>query len=102
MSKRRPSAGPTRVKDILGHWLKPADWRQLELQATLREAWEKSVSPAVVAHTRLVEFKRKVLIVEVATHAWLQELHFLKPKILADMQQLLGPKLLKDLRFRLP
>lgn len=102
MSRRRPSAGPVAVREILNSVLKPAEWRQLELQADLRHAWEQSVSPVLLAQTRLVAYRRKTLIIEVASHALLQELHFLKPRILADMQLLLGPQVLRDLQFRLP
>jgi predicted nucleic acid-binding Zn ribbon protein len=101
MSKRPNLPAPAPIREILNKILKPADLQQLELQARLRQIWERNISPSLGQHTELVDFSRKTLYVEVAANPWMQELHFLKPRILAAMQRELGESVVKDIKFRL-
>ncbi|MGQ9920267.1 MAG: DUF721 domain-containing protein [Desulfobacca sp.] len=101
MAKRPPLSAPAPIQEILAKILKPRDLRQLELHARLRQSWEANVSEIIRQNTRLVDYQKKVLSVETTSHAWLQELHFLKPKILAALQRELGAKHLRDIRFLL-
>jgi len=100
MAKRPALKAPAPIGEILAKVLKPSDLRQLEMQTLLRQAWEAAVSEAIRCHTRLVDYQRRVLFVETTSHAWVQELHYQKPQILAAMQARLGPKGLKDIRFQ--
>jgi predicted nucleic acid-binding Zn ribbon protein len=100
MTKRPHMSAPAPIQEILDKILKPADLRQLELQARLRQVWEASVSQEVRQYTQLVDFKSKTLYVGVAGHAWAQELHFLKPRILGAMQRELGAQVIKEITFR--
>lgn len=101
MTKRSRSAGPAPIQEILAKILKPRDLRQLELYARLRQAWEEHVSDSIRGHTRLLDFQKKCLLVGAASHAWVQELHFHKPRILAALQRQLGEKQIKDIQFLL-
>ncbi len=101
MAKRPNLPAPAPIREILNKLLKPGDLRQLELHARLRQVWEQSISPSLGQHTQLVDFNRKTLYVEVAANPWMQELHFLKPRILAAMQRELGENVVKDIKFRL-
>jgi predicted nucleic acid-binding Zn ribbon protein len=101
MSKRPNLKEPAPIREVLNKILKPADLRQLEFQARVRQVWEQKVSHLLGQHTELVDFNKKTLYVEVAANAWMQELHFLKPRILAAMQRQLGEQVIKDIKFRL-
>jgi predicted nucleic acid-binding Zn ribbon protein len=101
MSKRPNLKEPAPIREVLNKILKPADLRQLEFQAMVRQVWEQNVSHLLGQHTELVDFNKKTLYVEVAANAWMQELHFLKPRILAAMQRQLGEQVIKDIKFRL-
>jgi predicted nucleic acid-binding Zn ribbon protein len=101
MSKRPHLKAPATLQEVLNKVLKPGDLRQLELQARLRQVWEQSISPSLGQNTELVDFSKKTLYVEVAANPWMQELHFLKPRILAAMQRELGEQVIKDIKFRL-
>jgi predicted nucleic acid-binding Zn ribbon protein len=100
MAKRPNLPAPAPIRDILGKILPPADLRQLELETRLRQVWEESCSPTLRQHTQLVDFSRKTLYVAVSANPWMQELHFLKPRILAAMQRQLGEQVIKDIKFR--
>ena len=101
MSKRLHLKEPAPIREVLNKILKPADLRQLEFQARVRQVWEQNVSHLLRQHTELVDFNKKTLYVEVAANPWMQELHFLKPRILAAMQRQLGEQVIKDIKFRL-
>lgn len=100
MTKRPNLYEPAPIREILNKILKPADMRLLEFQARLRQVWEDNLSPMLRQQTELVDFNRKILYVEVAANPSIQELHFLKPRILAAMQRQLGENTIKDIKFR--
>lgn len=64
--------------------------------------WSELVGAKIAQRTRPGDVRDKVLYVDVATSAWMQELTLLKPQILASLLTRLGePKLFEDLRFQL-
>lgn len=64
--------------------------------------WTELVGPRIAQRTRPDRIVDRVLLVEVATSAWLHELNLLKPQLLAGLFERLGePKLFDDLRLRL-
>jgi predicted nucleic acid-binding Zn ribbon protein len=74
---------------------------QVRAQRVLTE-WSELVGPRIAARTRPYGVTERVLVVEVASSAWLHELNLLKSQILAGLVDRLGePKLFDDLRFRL-
>jgi predicted nucleic acid-binding Zn ribbon protein len=101
MSKRPHLSEPAPIREVLNKILKPADLHQLEFLARVRQVWEHHISELLAHHTKLVDFNKKTLYVEVAANAWMQELHFLKPRLLAAMQRHLGEHVIKDIKFRL-
>jgi hypothetical protein len=100
MSKRPSSPRPVAVKDVLHDLLNPGDREALELRRRVRQAWEAAVPAGLREQTRLVDLKRRELWVEVRDHAWGQELQFLRPRILDELDRVLGPGKVKELRVR--
>jgi hypothetical protein len=99
MSKRK-SERPVAVKQVLQGILKPGDWQVLELRQKVRSAWEKAVPAALRDQAKLVDLKRQELWVEAVSSALVQELQFLKPKILKNMERSLGAGVIKEVRFK--
>jgi len=100
MAKRPTLPRPVPVKEVVRGILSPGDLDALELRQNIRRIWEAVVPAALLSHARLVDLRRKELWVEVSASPWSQELLFLKPKILAALDQALGPGKVKDLRVR--
>ena len=90
---------PVAVKEVLKEMLS-GDLQGLEARQRLRRAWEAALPPALLSQTRLVDWRRQELWVEVAAAAVGQELQFLKPRILKALERALGPGAVKDLRIR--
>jgi len=101
MTRRPALPRPVPVQEVVRSILTPGDRDSLELRQQIRRVWEAVVPAAFLAQTRLVDLRRKELWVEVGSSPLGQELQFLKPKILAALEQALGPGKVKDLRVRL-
>ena len=100
MAKRPRLPRPLPVKKVLSDLLKPGDWHELELRQRLREAWDAVLPETLRPHTRLFDYRRQVLWVEASSNAWMQELQFLKPKLLVHLEQILGLHVINDLRIK--
>ena len=100
MAKRQPLPRPVPVREVLKGLMKPLDWDNLGQRSRIRQVWEKVVPREMLRHTRLLEVRRRELWVEVSAAAWGQELQFLGPGILGELDRALGPGVIRDLRIR--
>ena len=100
MAKRKKLERPLAVGEVLGGLIRPGDWHTLELRQRVRAAWEKVVPQRFRDQARLVDLKRHELWVEAGSSALVQELQFLKPKILKVMEKSLGIGVIKEVRFK--
>jgi predicted nucleic acid-binding Zn ribbon protein len=74
---------------------------QVRAQSLLTE-WTDLVGPKIASRTRPYGVVERVLVIEVASSAWLHELNLLKAQILTGLLGRLGePRLFDDLRFKL-
>jgi predicted nucleic acid-binding Zn ribbon protein len=100
MAKRQPLTRPLPVREVLLGLMKPLDWESLAQRSLIRQIWEAVVPPEILPHTRLLEVRGRKLWVEVSAAAWGQELQFLGPGILGELDRALGPGVIRDLRIR--
>ncbi len=64
--------------------------------------WADLVGPKISSRTRPYGVSDRVLVIEVASSAWLHELSLLKAQILAGLLERIGePRLFDDLKFKL-
>jgi hypothetical protein len=100
MAKRQPLSRPVPVKEVVKKILAPGDRDALELRQRIRRVWEAVIPASLLSQSRLLDLRRQELWVEVSASPYSQELQFLKPKILAALDQALGPGKVKGLRVR--
>ena len=62
--------------------------------------WESAVGKNVASHTRPKHFDQGLLIVDVDSSAWINELKFMKKTIIANVNEKLGVKKVKDIVFK--
>ena len=84
--------------------LMPALLRQLGLADTAQgwkavADWPAIAGGRVARHSRAVSFRDGALTVEVEGSAWMQELGFLKPELLRNLNRHLGADVVRDVRF---
>lgn len=102
-SRRPPRAlGPLRAQEAIRAALAfhgIAD--EVRAQRLLTE-WAELVGPKIASRTRPFGVTDRVLVIEVASSAWLQELNLLRGQILAGLLDRIGePRLFDDLKFKL-
>jgi len=100
MAKRKKLERPVAVGQVLEGLIRPGDWHALELRQRVRTAWEQAVPERFREQARLGDLKRRELWVEAGSSALVQELQFLKPKILAALEKALGAGVIQEIRFK--
>lgn len=89
-----------RLDALLGETLRRSPLRRgLREQEVLQE-WSKIVGPGVADHSRAIALQDGVLLVQVESSVWAQELSLLKPRIQQALNERLGADAVKDVRFR--
>ena len=87
---------PPRVRDVLSAAAAIGNalvFHGIDDQVRARQViaeWADLVGPRIAQRTRPAEVKERVLIVEVATSAWLHELTLLRPQLLAQLLERVG------------
>lgn len=71
-----------------------AGWRAVE-------RWSQAVGEEISSRARAVRFERGVLYVEVTNSSWVQELSFLKRRIVQQLNREIGRDAVRDIRFSL-
>jgi len=69
-------------------------------QLRIWDIWQEVVGPQIADKTRPETLRNAVLVVSVSSSVWMQELSFMKQKILDRLQQNLAPGMVRDIRFK--
>jgi hypothetical protein len=92
---------PQSVHSILEKTLKT-----LEIDVPLKTysivgAWREIVGESVAGHSQPRSIRNQILFIDVAHPTWMQQLQFLKPTLLSQVNAFLGEPLIQDIRFKL-
>ena len=100
-------AGPNIPTGNPASQLVPQVMKKLGLEQRLRESqvsfqWPEIVGTEVAHHAQPVSLRNGLLVVAVDHPVWLQELsRYHKPLLLQKVQQRVGKKAVRDIRFRI-
>lgn len=92
---------PQLIRGVLQHVLKNLGIEKKLAEERALLAWTDVVGKEVGAKTHARSISHGLLLVEVASSVWMNELVFLKPRILGKLRERLGPGIVHDIRFRL-
>lgn len=92
---------PADLHTIIGSVFKQLDRAPQREQLRIWDIWEEAVGPRIAERAQPETLRNAVLVVGVSSSVWMQELSFLKQKILDRLQQKLAPGMIKDIRFKL-
>jgi len=85
----------------LGDYLKASGLSESLAHKAIRETWRETVGPEICQHTRVAGLRSNVLIIEVDSAPWLNELAgFYKGTILKEVQRKLPREAIRDIQFR--
>lgn len=83
MSARSGASQPQLVKDLLAAYLDRSGLREGLEAVSLVDQWPELVGPGIAAVTRVKKVADGVMVVGVATSAWLMELNLMKKELLS-------------------
>jgi predicted nucleic acid-binding Zn ribbon protein len=63
--------------------------------------WAELVGPPIAQHTRPEAIRGDLLLVNVSSAPWMQELQYLKDEIIKKLNDVLGKKTLKEIYFQI-
>ena len=63
--------------------------------------WDRAVGEAVAKNARPAAFKGKLLLVNVVSSTWMNELQFLKKDIIKKINEALGKALVEEIKFKI-
>ncbi len=86
-----------RIDDVLASLLGQRKWRTGLALAEIQQDWPHIVGPEIAAHAKPVHLARGRLDVACDHDVWRAELQFLKPELLARLEEALGPGVVKDI-----
>ena len=101
MRFRKSKEGLIGIKPILEKALKKFDLEIKIKEGKIWEIWDKAVGPVVARNAQPESIRGRVLFVRVSTSAWMQQLQFIKERIIEKLNQSLGKTLVKSISFRL-
>jgi len=91
---------PKLVRDVLSQLLAKRGYAQVQTAATCEAAWREAVGHKLAGDTRPGNVRRGVLEVLVRNSSAVQELAFLKTKIVKTLTKLIPEQRIRDVRFR--
>ncbi len=67
----------------------------------LWEQWADVVGPVIAPNARPAAIKGKLLLVNVSSAPWMQQLQYLKYELMEKLNKALGSEAVKDIRFKI-
>jgi hypothetical protein len=63
--------------------------------------WDETMGVTIAENARPAAFKGQLLVVQVASSPWMQQLQFLKKDIIQKLNSALGKELVQDIKFKI-
>jgi predicted nucleic acid-binding Zn ribbon protein len=94
--------GPKKIGALLTQWLERSGLAPRVAQVRVLDEWPEIVGARIAAVTRAVSVHRDgALVVEVTTHAWMQELSLMEPELLRHLHERPAGANVTNIRWRL-
>jgi len=91
---------PRQVREVMSQLLAKRGYAQVQTAATCESAWREAVGEKLAGDTRPGHIRRGVLEVLVRNSVALQELSFVKSKVVRTLKQLIPEQQIRDVKFR--
>ena len=95
----RPKTPPERLADVLHRWLDRNTEGKKITQYTIHERWPELVGERLASRTSPRSLRTGVLVVAVASSAWLNELSFMRADLVRQINAGLGKHLVSGIRL---
>jgi predicted nucleic acid-binding Zn ribbon protein len=92
-------AVPMKAGEILAPWLQQSGVQHHLRERRLHTEWAMIAGHLVATHSRPLRLRRQQLTIAAESPAWLHQLRYLEPMLLAQVQRAFGPDLVTELRW---
>ena len=75
------------LKQILGEYLKGADFKEINNTISIQTAWENMSGKLINKNTEILSFKNGTVIIKVSNPIWRNELSLQKQNLLIKLQK---------------
>lgn len=99
MTQRRDGTGPRPISRILQDVLREVGLSDRLAERGLLDGWVDIVGPEIAAHSRAVDVRDGVLIIDADHGAWRQELSLLIPEIIKKFNAAYGEDAVQEVRW---
>lgn len=97
--QRRRHGKASRIDETMTSVLKKLGRRQPGIHPEIWSRWSEIVGPELARRTIPEGFRNKTLILAVKSSVWLQELSFVKKRLLERLAEEIGPDVVTDIRL---
>lgn len=94
------NTGPESIGNILGRVVGNETRETGDAVRGVFSVWDEAVGPAIAENARPKAYRNGLLIVDVKSASWAQELTFLASEIQDKVNQALGKRLVTEIRFK--
>jgi len=103
LSKMEWLKKPTfKLEEVISKTVKKRGWNKQMTNAKAIISWnEENVGKGIVANSQAYDIENRKLYVMVSNSTWMNELTFLKPKILNNINGAIGRDWVKDIQFKI-
>jgi len=99
--RRKKKSYPTLIRGTIEGLLDRLDLRDRVLEGQACKAWSEVVGGSVARRSAAERFADGTLFVVVESPAWHAELGFIRGEILGKLEEILGKRIVTNLRFRI-
>jgi hypothetical protein len=96
---KHPQKYPMTAGQILAPWLQQSGVQHHLRERRLQTEWAAIAGHLVATHSRPLRLRRQQLTIAAESPAWLHQLRYLEPMLLAQIQRAFGPDLVTELRW---
>ena len=99
MPRAKVRSFPQRLGDFLEGVLKEKGFLRRLKEEEVLGVWEEVAGKETALHTRPLRVRKGTLLVACSSSPWVQELTFLREKMVASLNEKIGEKVVKEIRF---
>ena len=88
------------IKEIIEAYLKGTDFQEINTTISLQAVWEKIVGKPICKNTKILSFKRGILIIKTQNPVWRNELSLQKQELIKKLTKKEPSITIKNIIFK--
>ena len=101
MARERRKRKPEKVDSILKNVLRSLNLGIKVKQYQIWDVWDSVVGKPIAQQAQPQQIRNMILWITVSSSTWMQQLEFMRQQIIDRLNERIGEKVIKDIRFRI-